>query len=111
MHRGLFPGDGLRRKGGRFDFIHCDDAVCGGVNAVRPAFQCVLYACGDVFLPQKDLRGVIRVLPDGGSLQFAVQPRTLIGTVKAGHAAVNAAGQQQKFHQPPYRQSYGTFHF
>ena len=107
---GLFPGEDLRRKGGGFDFIHCDDAVCGGVNAIRPAFQRILYTPDGVLLPQKDFGGVIRMLPDGGALQFAVQPCALIGPVKAGRTAVNAAGQQQKFHQPTYRQSYGTFH-
>ena len=108
--RGLFPGDGLRRKGGRFDFIHGNNAVCGGVDAIRPAFQRVLYLCGGVRLPQKDLSGIIGMFPDGSALQFAVQPCALIGPVEAAQTAVKAAGQQQKLHQPPYRQSHGTFH-
>ena len=97
----LLAGDQLRRQGRGFDLVDGPHAVAVGKQAVGAALQGVGDALAAKFLPQSHFGFIVRVGLYGGALQFAVQACALIGAVKAGKAAVNAAAAQKKFHQPP----------
>ena len=93
-----FLGDLLIGDGSGLDLINSHGAVFIGENAVCPAFQRKGDAAGFPLRAEEYL-GLI-ALP-GGLLQLAVDACALVGAVKAGKAAVDAAGAQQKLHQLP----------
>ena len=105
IHHALRPvagvpvfGQLLGGKGRGLDLVDDDGAVFVLENAVGAAFQ----------HKQKALHLALRRQIDLGSVAFArcfLQPAvdacSLVGTVEAGEAAVDAAGAEQKFHQLP----------
>ena len=91
-------GDLLIGDGSGLDLVNGHSAVFVGENAVCPAFQRKGDAAGFPLRAEEYL-GLI-ALP-GGLLQLAVDACALVGAVKAGKAAVDAAGAQQKLHQLP----------
>ena len=91
-------GDLLVGNSGGLDLVDGHSAVFVGENAVCPALQRKGDAAG-LPLRAEEYLGLI-TLP-GGLLQLAVDACTLVGAVKAGKAAVDAAGAQQKLHQLP----------
>jgi len=93
-----FLGDLLIRHSGGLDLVNGHSAVFVGENAVCPALQRKGDAAGFPLRAEEYL-GLI-ALP-GGLLQLAVDACTLVGAVKAGKAAVDTAGAQQKLHQLP----------
>ena len=94
MLRALLTGDELGRQSCGFDLINGRHAVSIGKNTVGTALQRVGNLGTGVVLLQRRLGLVVRVLFYGGTLQFAVQACALQRAVKAGKAAVNAAGAQ-----------------
>ena len=105
IHHALRPvagvqllGDLLIGNGGGLDLINGHSAFFVGENAVCPALQRKGDAAGFPLRAEEYL-GLI-ALP-GGLLQLAVDACALVGAVKAGKAAVDAAGAQQKLHQLP----------
>ena len=90
----LLPGNQLWRQGCGFDFVNRWCAVCVGKDTVGTALQHVGDPGAEIVLLKADFRLIVRVLLDGGALQLAVQTGALQRTVKAGKAAVDAAGPQ-----------------
>ena len=93
-----FLGDLLIGDGSGLDLVNSHGAVFIGENAVCPAFQRKGDAAG---LPLRAEEHLSLIALSGGLLQLAVDACALVGAVKAGKAAVDAAGAQQKLHQLP----------
>ena len=100
VHRVHVLVDLVGGGGHSLDLIHHGQAVFVGEDAVRPAIHQIVHIFHSVFLFQVDFGFVAG---SGLLLQPPVDARALIGTVKAGEPAVDAAGLQQKLHQLPHR--------
>lgn len=94
MLRALLAGDKLWRQRCGFDLINRCHAVRIGKDAVGTPLKRVANTGTAALLPEGYLRLIVGELLDSSPLQLAVQARTLKGTVKAGKAAVDAAGAQ-----------------
>ena len=91
VHRVHVLVDLFGGSGHSLDLIHHGQAVLIGEDAIRPAIHQIVHLFHSVFLLQVDL-GL--VAGPGLLLQPPVDARALIGTVKAGEPAVDAAGLQ-----------------
>ena len=94
MLRALLAGDKLRRQRCGLDLIDRCHTVRVGKDAVGTPLERVANTDTAALLPEGHLRLIVGEFLDSGPLQLAVQARTLKGTVKAGKAAVDAAGAQ-----------------
>ena len=90
--------DRFIRHGCGLDLVDDHNAVFVRKDAVRPAFQREPDALHCAVSGQEHF---CLIAVAGGFLQSAVDACTLVGTVKSGKAAVDAAGAQEKFHQLP----------
>ena len=94
MLRALLAGDKLRRQRCSLDLVDRCHAVRVGKDAIGTPLKRVANTGTAALLPEGYLRLIVGEFFDSGPLQLAVQARTLKGTVKAGKAAVDAAGAQ-----------------